>query len=159
DSGTPVLKSTTLKLHKSMNKNLLIPLWVWEMMRMSFYQIVLFVIFCGASYAHKTNGQTVLEKRVSLDVQDVRVKKVLSILEAQTDARFIYSANSIDTHRKVRLRAVNKRLDLVLKELLSPYAIGFSVSEGRMILLRRILEAHEGDKELRESAAEIFERI
>lgn len=122
-----------------MNKKLLIPLWVWKIMRMSFRQLVLFAILSGVSYAHVTSGQAVLEKRVSLDVQGIRLKKLLLILEEQTDARFIYSPNSINTHRKVRLKAVNERLDLVLKELFSLYSIEFTVSDGRMISLKQIL--------------------
>ncbi len=119
-----------------MNKKLLIPLWIWKIMRMSFHQLVLFIVLSGISYAHETKGQAVLEKRVSLDVQGVRFKKVLSLLEEQTDARFIYSPNSINTQQKVKLKAVNERLDVVLKELLEPYSIEFTVSDGRMISLK-----------------------
>ncbi len=120
-----------------MNKKLLIPLWIWKIMRMSFHQLILFVVLSGISYAYETNGQAVLEKRVSLDVQGARFKKVLSLLEEQTDARFIYSPNAIDTQQKVKLKAVNERLEMVLKELFGPYSIEFTVSDGRMISLKR----------------------
>ncbi len=141
-----------------MNKKLLIPLWIWKIMRMSFYQLVLLAIVSGVSYAHETKGQAVLEKRVSLDVQGVRFKKVLSLLEEQTDARFIYSPNSIDTQQKVKFKAVNEKLDFVLKELLAPYSIEFIVSDDRMISLRRVLPAQESVNVPTESAVETPER-
>ncbi len=119
-----------------MNKKLLIPSGIWKIMRMSIHQLVLYAILCGVSYAREMSGQAVLEKPVSLDVQGIRLRKVLSILEEQTHVRFIYSTNTIDTQRKVSLKAVNERLDLVLKELLNPYSIEFTVSDGRIIALK-----------------------
>ncbi len=126
-----------------MNKKLLIPLWIWKIMRLSFHQFLLCAILCGASYAHETSGQAVLEKKVSLDVRGVRFKKVLSMLGEQADVRFVYSSNSIDSQRKVTLKVFNQRLDLVLKELLNPYFIEFTVSDGKMISLTPVLPAKE----------------
>lgn len=127
-------------------------------MRLSFHQLVLCVILCGASYAHETSGQAVLEKRVSLDVQGARFKKVLSMLGEQAGVRFIYSSNSIDSQRKVTMKAVNQRLDLVLKELLSPHSIDFSVSDGKMISLTPVLSAKEGSITVPEFAIEKLAR-
>ncbi len=126
-----------------MDKKLLIPLGIRKIMRLSFHQFLLCAILCGASYAHETSGQAVLEKRVSLDVQGVRFKKVLSMLGEQADVRFFYSSNSIDSQRKVTLKAFNQRLDLVLKELLNPYSIEFTVSDGKMISLTPVMPGKE----------------
>lgn len=120
-----------------MKKTLSIPSWVWKAMKLSFQQFLLFWIVCGITYARESSGQAVLEKKVSLEVYQTRLKKVLSMLESQTDARFIYSPNSIDTHRKVSLTINNKNLHQVLDELFTPYSITFSVSDGRMISLKR----------------------
>ncbi len=137
-----------------MNKKLLIPSWIRKIMRLSFHQFLLYAILCGASYAHETSGQAVLEKRVSLDVQGVRFKKVLSMLGEQADVRFIYSSNSIDSQRKVTLKVSNQKLDLVLKELLSPYSIEFAVSDGRMISLTPVLPAKESSIHIPELSEE-----
>lgn len=127
-------------------------------MRLSFHQFLLCAILYGASYAHETSGQAVLEKRVSLDVQGVRFKKVLSMLGEQADVRFVYSSNSIDSQRQVTLKAFNQRLDLVLKELLNPYSIEFTVSDSKMISLTPVLRAKESSIAVPELREEMLAR-
>jgi TonB-linked SusC/RagA family outer membrane protein len=73
-----------------------------------------------------------------LDVQGKRFKKVLSIIEEQANVRFIYSPNAIDVNQKVNLKTRNEKLESVLKELLNPYSLGFTVSDNKMISLKRI---------------------
>lgn len=119
-------------------------------MRLSLHQFLLYVIFCVASYAHETSGQAVLEKRVTLNVQEVKFKKVLQLLGEQANVKFVYSSNSIDSQRKVTLTALNQRLDIVLEDLLNPYAIEFAVSDGKMIMLTPVLPAKESIKPMSE---------
>ncbi len=120
-----------------MNKKLLIQRWVWKIMKITIHQLVLFVILCGASYGYDASGQSVLEKRISLDVRSGRLKKVLELIEAQASVRFVYSPTSIDIRKKVDITAESKKLEVVLKELLLPHSIGFVVSEDNVITLRR----------------------
>ena len=129
-----------------MNKKLLIPLWVCTIMQKAMLPLLLCVSCYGASYAFETSGQSVLEKTVSLDAQGMKLKKVLSIIEEQADVRFIYSTSAIDVHQKVSSKADNKRLDLVLKELFHPQSIGFSVSEDKVITLKRVTPAETNEE-------------
>ncbi len=124
-----------------MNKKLHIPLWIWKIMKTTVHQLVLLAVWCGVSYAHETNGQTVLEKKVSFDARGQRMKKVLSIIEEQADVRFVYSPSTIDVRQKVDIKADNKSLELVLKELLQPNSVAFTVSDNRMISLKRVVSA------------------
>lgn len=120
-----------------MNKKLHIPLWVWRIMKISIHQLVLIILGCGVSYAYDTNGQSVLEKKISLNVQGLRFKKVLSMIEEQADVRFVYSPSAIDVRQKVSIEIAEKRLELVLKELLKPQSVEFAVSENKVISLKR----------------------
>lgn len=126
-----------------MKRKIHIPLGIWKFMKISMYQLALLLVCCGVSYANGALGQNVLEKTVTLDVQGGRLKKVLSLIEQQTDVRFIYSPSTIDVLQKVSSKATNKRLDLVLAELLEPQSIGFTVSEDKMIMLKKTVPAEE----------------
>lgn len=121
-----------------MNKKRFIPLWGSKIMKLTLHQLLLFAVLFGVSYAHETRGQGVLEKKISLDVRGMEFRSVLSILEKQADVRFVYSPSVIDVWQKVNVKASNKELDLVLKELFQPHAIVFAVSEDKMISLRRM---------------------
>jgi len=121
-----------------MNK-IFTPLQIWQVMKMTVCQMALLLVCCGASYAFTAAGQSVLEKKVSLDAQGLRLKKVLSMIEEQADVRFVYSPSAIDVFQKVNSKAENKRLDLLLNEILQPFSIAFTVSEGNMISLKRVI--------------------
>ena len=137
-----------------MNKKLLIPLWAWKIMKMSFRQLLLFAFFCGVSYAYESNGQAVLESKVTLDAQGARLKNVLSLIEKQADVRFIYSPHSVDVRQKVNLKVNDARLDVVLKELLYPHQIKFTVSENKIIALKRLVNTPEAVIEERSNPTE-----
>ena len=103
-------------------------------MKISFRQFVLLALCCGMAYAHEINGQNVLEKSISLHAEGLRFKKVLSLIENQAGVQFVYSSSAIDTWQRVSLKVSNKKLDLVLRELLRPLSVDFSVTENRILL-------------------------
>lgn len=130
-----------------MNKKLHIPLWIWRIMKITMHQLFLLAVCCGVSYAYDVSGQNVLEKRVSLDIQGQRFKKVLAIIENQADVRFIYSPSAIDVNQRVNLKVENKKLDLTLKELFQPYSVSFTVSDDRIISLKRMSTVDVNERE------------
>ncbi len=123
-----------------MNKKLQIPTLIWTTMKISFQQLVLYVLFCSFSYAHSTFGQDVLNKSVSLDVKETALKNVLGLIEKQTNVRFIYSSSVINIDQKINYSTSEKKLEWVLVELLKPIAIDFVASDNRILLK---LEKHQ----------------
>ncbi len=119
-----------------MNKKLRIPSRIRKMMKVTVHQLLLVFVCCGVAYAHRTNGQNILERNVSIQAENARFKAILSQIEEQAEVRFIYSSSAIDVRQRLNLLASHKKLDLVLKELLHPLSIEYSVS-GKRILLRR----------------------
>lgn len=117
-----------------MNKKLQIQTLVWTTMKMSFQQLFLCLLFCGFSYAHKTHGQDILSKSVSIEVEGAEIRKILSLIEKQAGVRFIYSSSAINTKQKVSIKAVNKKLESVLGDLLNPISISYAVTENRILL-------------------------
>lgn len=122
-----------------MNKMLLIQLWIWRIMRLSFYQLILLAVFHAITYARESSGQAILEKKITLDIQGIRFKKVLNLIENQADVRFIYSANNIDVHQKISLKATHESLGNVLNTLLTPVSVQYTVVDDQVISLKKTL--------------------
>lgn len=106
-------------------------------MQLTFIQLMLGLAFVGVIHASDTPAQTVLEQKVTLQLQDQEVLRVLRLIEKQTDARFAYSSRLLQTHRKVSITATNETLVSVLNRMLSPLQISYEVSK-TLIMLRRV---------------------
>lgn len=117
-----------MKKEISISRNLL------KTMKVSFQQLFLSLIFCTFAYAHNVYSQDNLSQNITLSVENTQVRKVLSLIEKQTEIRFIYSSSSINTNHKIDLNVKNQKLDLVLKEILSPLDINYEVLENRILL-------------------------
>jgi TonB-linked SusC/RagA family outer membrane protein len=124
---------------KIMNKKLQIRSWTWKIMKVTLTQLVLVGVCCGLAYANTSYGQNILEKNVSIRAENARFKSVLTQIEEQAQVRFIYSSSAVDVRQKVSLRLIEKKLDVALRELLTPLSLEYSVSGDRIVLrnLRR----------------------
>lgn len=94
----------------------------------------LVLLFCGVAVARESSGQDVLNKYVTLEVENTELGKVLSLIERQTEVRFLYSPSVVKVDRKVSVKANHKKLESVLKDLLEPLSITFTVSNNRILL-------------------------
>lgn len=121
-----------------MNKKLRIPSRVWKIMKVTVHQLFLLIVCCGIAYAHTGKGQNILDKNISLQAENARFREILARIGEQAQVRFIYSSSAIDVRRRVSFNVSNKKLDFVLKELLYPLSIEYSVT-GSRILLRNII--------------------
>lgn len=68
-----------------------------KIMKLSFMQLFLAVVFVGISYANDTHAQELLEKRISLRIQDQSVKAILSKIETEANVKFMYSPKAIQS--------------------------------------------------------------
>ena len=93
--------------------------------------------FVGVTFAKDGNSLEVLDKKISLNVTQQPIKKVLSEIEKSADIRFIYSTSLIKADRKVSLNIANSRLGDVLKNLLNPLELEYKVV-GNQIVLKRV---------------------
>lgn len=117
-----------------MKKKLRIHKILWTTMKISFQQILFAVLLSGITYAHTTKAQDVLSKTVSIDAEGIEMKKVLSIIEKQVDIHFVYSPSAIKSSQKITYKSNNKKLEVVLRELFSPLAVSYSISDSRILL-------------------------
>lgn len=105
-------------------------------MQFSVHQLLLCILFSGILYGHKSMGQDVLDRSVSIEVQDLEIKKILHLLEKKADVRFVYNSDAIDATYKTSIQAKQKKLESILQELFQNSNIYFS-SVDNFILLKK----------------------
>lgn len=101
----------------------------------------LFLIALSMALAHPGRGQNLLDKPVTLTVANTQLRQVLTLLEGQTDARFVHSPSAIQSERRVSVSVSNERLATVLDRLLAPLAIQYQVVNGQIVLRMNQLPA------------------
>ena len=81
-----------------------------------------------------TRVQTILERKITLQVEGQTIKETLAQIARQANVRFVYSQQRIGAERKVSLQATEESLSAVLDEVLSPLKIEYEVTNGRILL-------------------------
>lgn len=91
-----------------------------------FILVAMFSIRANTSYAQKT--------KVSLELNNTTVEKVIETIEQKTDFRFIYKLNDIDLNRVISIRVKNESIDIVLNKLFKGTSTDFKVRDTQIIL-------------------------
>ena len=92
-----------------------------------------FLVLCSCfAFAHQANSQ---EAKVSLNMQNVQLEKVLDAIEAQTEYLFI-SNRHVDLNQRVSVSVENKPVQEVLETVLSGIGLSFEM-EGVNIILTK----------------------
>jgi TonB-dependent starch-binding outer membrane protein SusC len=101
------------------------------LLKLLLLQILLVV---GAKVSAITKPQDFLERNVTLQVENVKLKKVLGQIEAQTNAKFVYSSEAIQAERKISLNVLNQKLVDVLQKILLPMGVKYQLIGGQILL-------------------------
>jgi hypothetical protein len=117
-----------------MNKKYKSPRLLIRVMKISFLQLFLSLIFCTFAIANTALSQDELNVMVTIQTENTQIKRVLSLIEKQVDYRFIYSSSTININQKVSLNVTNKKLEAVLNELFKLIDIQYSVRDKRILL-------------------------
>jgi TonB-dependent starch-binding outer membrane protein SusC len=103
-------------------------------MKVTAAQLMLMVVLTTLASAGHSNGQGILDSKVSLDVKNMEIKSILLEIERQVPVNFTYRSKLIQASRKVSLQVSETRLSEVLDEIFSP-DVEF-VAEEKEIVLR-----------------------
>ncbi|RDB03878.1 SusC/RagA family TonB-linked outer membrane protein [Runella aurantiaca] len=106
-----------------------------KIMRLSFYQLLLSVFACTWVLATNGNAQELLNRRISVSIENQNVESAIRKISKAASVRFVYSPQLIRADRKVNLNMQDKSLSDVLESLLKPLQISYEVA-GSQILLR-----------------------
>ncbi|WP_246859179.1 TonB-dependent receptor [Spirosoma sp. KCTC 42546] len=105
-----------------------------RLMNLSLVQLVLMIACTSLSIAFDGKGQELMNRPVTLKVEGQRLRSVLTQIEKQTAARFVYSSKTINADRLVTLTITDKQLNDVLTELLKPLKLTYRLVGGQIVL-------------------------
>jgi TonB-linked SusC/RagA family outer membrane protein len=118
---------------------------IGQVMKITGLYLLFAMLLCSVTFANDNYGQTVLEKKVSLQLQDVTFKMALSRIEALSGVKFVYSKSRVSLNEKVSLNFTQQKLATVLDDLLLTRFIHYEVQNDRyVILIPEDKETHNG---------------
>lgn len=85
-------------------------------------------------YGVPGHAQGVLDRKISLQADDMSLKGVLNQIHSKAEVKFVYSSSHIALDRKVSAKADQEALGKVLGRLLGGLEIGFVVNDDYIIL-------------------------
>ena len=100
-------------------------------MRKSMFPLILLFFVHIYGFA---NSQNVADKKITIQVSNLELKKVFSLVEKQISVRFAYSAEKIQSSRKITLSIVEKPLSDFLEKVSKEMGFIYEVSGGIIIL-------------------------
>ncbi|MEO6684925.1 MAG: SusC/RagA family TonB-linked outer membrane protein, partial [Dyadobacter sp.] len=120
-----------------MKKDLRFPKILYHLTQIMLLQACIAVIFISVSFARTTDSQDLLNRKVSLKVENQNVIGILNSLEKQADVKFTYRPKLVSGAKKYSLEITNERLADVLDNLLIPLKIKYRII-GKQIVLAPI---------------------
>jgi TonB-linked SusC/RagA family outer membrane protein len=105
-------------------------------MKITVIQFLLMVILTSLVSAASLKGQSILDRKVSIDAENREIKSILSDIERQTSVVFTYRPRLIQASKKITFRVKDTRLEDVLQQLFSPEISYLAVDEEEEIVLR-----------------------
>ena len=102
--------------------------------------LVLALVLSNEVVAAPGNGEDVLNRKISIAVEQKEVRTILSEISKLAEIKFVYSAQRIPCRKKVSLQAQDERLGDVLNSLLAPLEVLYYVSGNQIVLTKKAEE-------------------
>lgn len=102
--------------------------------KITIVQTALSLAFAASLYAHRAEGQDILDRQVSFSVKNTSISKIISIISKQTGSKFMFSPEGIRTDRKLDCQVTNKKLKDFFDEILKPLNIAYKVLDEGILL-------------------------
>jgi len=103
-------------------------------MKITFLQICLLLIFTSVIYAKGVNGQSIMDRKLTLTVNYAPLKSVIKSIENQLNIKFGFSGNTIKADQRLSFSVKNKALKEFLEEQFAPLHIGCRMVDNQLIL-------------------------
>lgn len=115
------------------------------MMKLSIIPILFILLCTSVSIAHDLQAQEILNKSISINVQNSKLSAVLNQIEEQANVKFVYSTK-INAQQKVSLNIQNMKLGQILDDILSRNFIQYEVLENHILLKKVPIETKTSNK-------------
>src|SRR5688572_22705687 len=105
-------------------------------MKISITPFLIVLMFSSLAFSNGTTAQGILDKEVTLRIENIQLKNALNRIEKSVGAKFAYSPNIVRDLEKVTLNADKEKLGDLLRDLLTPMGISFQLIADRISLFK-----------------------
>lgn len=132
---------------------------IYAIMKFSCLQILFAAWLSGAVTASPkvSFGQTILDERISINIEKRKVKDVLSEIERSVKIKFTYNPQSIAVNERVTVDYNGEKLSTVLDGFLTPLNISYELSGDYIILRKQMADAGSSLQEASIQASVVFD--
>ncbi|WP_158534874.1 SusC/RagA family TonB-linked outer membrane protein [Mucilaginibacter hurinus] len=103
-------------------------------MKITLGQVFIAVMLTSLSYANAGKAQAILNKQVTITINNTSLNSALKKLEKSADVKFVYSKSIIKTDKEVSITANKMSLNTILDKLLTANGIAYEVLNDRIVL-------------------------
>ncbi len=103
-------------------------------MKITLIQFIISIIFAGTLFANEAKSQIILQKTISVNLEKVELKNVINEIQKQTNVKFSFSPNFINSNRIMSYRAESKTILDFLDYIKKTYGIDYKLVDERVIL-------------------------
>lgn len=100
------------------------------------------LLFLVAMFTVKAG--TYAQGKVTLDLNNTPVEKVIETIEQKTDFRFVYNISDVDLDRTITIRVKDKDIDAVLEKIFKGTGIDYKVRGTQIILKKPLAKINVG---------------
>jgi hypothetical protein len=104
---------------------------------LSWLSFLVSLISLGYANAARAEGEGVLDKKITLIVQQKEMRQVLNEISKLVEIKFVYSAQKIPSRKKVSVLANDQRVGDILNSLLEPLNVFYYVSGNQVVLMQK----------------------
>ena len=108
-----------------------------RIMRVTITQLMLAITFFGITRASNVDGQTLLDKKITISVESTEIGNVLNQIEKLVSVKFSFLPKQIQSGRKISLNSSNQRLEDVLQLIFKPTKVKIEVVGSSQIILSK----------------------
>ena len=116
-------------------KGKLLP-FIFYIMKVTLLLVYTMITFVNIALAKETNGQEILDKKITLSINKQGLKTILVSIERAAEIKFAYTEQTIPLDKKISVEAKEERLGDVLQRLFKPFNVSYEVS-GHQIILKK----------------------
>lgn len=116
-------------------------------MRISLFQVCIAMIFAGVSLAKNAEAQDLLNRKISIRIENQDLEDAISTIEKQGDVKFTYRPKLVSISQKITLNVSNEPLSQVLDKILIPLKIKYKVFNNQVVLSRLVVSNNHTEKD------------
>lgn len=127
-----------------------------RIMKITFFQFVLALVFSSVTLANNVAGQGKLDTKISISIADMNLGNALSKIEKKVNVKFSYNSRMTQLNQKVSIDANDESLSEILNKILKPLNINYSEVSNQIVLHKGSTPQNQSEeKELDVVVAEI----